>query len=985
MKPNSKFRLSAIALAVSAATIQLSYAQTVEVNPAGAIPAAFSLVPSGTWNWNTNANLEGWTAGANNAFVLDPGTPVGGFVKGTSAAGAGNNGDASFTSPITTIATPYRVIVEFRIKKEATDTSRIDLFWDDAVGGFGGPRLLAIPPASISADGTYKTIRVTFPYGKIATQLDRLRIDPIAELANVGKTAEIDYVHVYTENPTSLSWDVGPAAGAQGGSGTWDELITANWWTGAANTTWPASGARASFGSPAGTVTVAGGGVNATIADFQTTGYTFDGGPIKIGSDSASFTTAASAITRFNSQLQGSAPLTLSPGSGGGFVLGGNNPSLTGGITLANRSIGIVTDGALGSGTLTLGAGANTFISALNGGRTIANNVIFAGNRTVIQNDAGVGASGDLGTGLPVGNLTINGTLALNMVSPGDIFLPKTLTVNGVVSGSNNGIGLYFAGTAGTMVLTNSNTFTGGIKWDTSTVLLVNSDAALGDLSNNLTFASGSSGLLKTSAGITSARGILISGAGSVARIDTNGFDSTLSGAITNSGAATGAHLTKLGAGQLTLTTATSTLGAAGIWVQGGSLKVGTGATITSGSNTNNGVYAGATLEIDGGSLQTGLFSVGKNAGTSTFTLTSGTYTNGAELIVGFDGDGVFNLNGGLADLTQLSLTDAAPFTSTINLNGGTVSLQFFNARANAVTPATATINFNGSVITSEVDNTDFIQTDSTTDITANVGAGGAKFNTAGFNITINEPLLHDAALGLTPDGGLTKLSAGTLTLTGANTYTGDTVVSGGILAVSGNSIADTGKLVINGAKVQTTGTEVVSTLFFGATQQAAGTWGATGSGAINIDDTKFAGIAGVVDVQNGLPAGNTFAAWLAANPPATGFTTDSDNDGVPNGVENVLGTDPNTSSAGLTQVSATASSVTFQHTLNPTIASDVSYSYEWSTDLVEWKASGVPNSAGTIGTIVASAPVAGVVTVTTTRSGTASGKMFTRIKVGNP
>ena len=271
------------------------------------------------------------------------------------------------------------------------------------------------------------------------------------------------------------------------------------------------------------------------------------------------------------------------------------------------------------------------------------------------------------------------------------------------------------------------------------------------------------------------------------------------------------------------------------------------------------------------------------------------------------------------------------------------------------------------------------------TDITANVGAGGAKFNTAGFNITINEPLLHDAALGLTPDGGLTKLSAGTLTLTGANTYTGDTVVSGGILAVSGNSIADTGKLVINGAKVQTTGTEVVSTLFFGATQQAAGTWGATGSGAINIDDTKFAGIAGVVDVQNGLPAGNTFAAWLAANPPATGFTTDSDNDGVPNGVENVLGTDPNTSSAGLTQVSATASSVTFQHTLNPTIASDVSYSYQWSTDLVEWKASGVPNSAGTIGTIVASAPVAGVVTVTTTRSGTASGKMFTRIKVGNP
>ena len=50
---------------------------------------------------------------------------------------------------------------------------------------------------------------------------------------------------------------------------------------------------------------------------------------------------------------------------------------------------------------------------------------------------------------------------------------------------------------------------------------------------------------------------------------------------------------------------------------------------------------------------------------------------------------------------------------------------------------------------------------------TASIKAGGAIIDTNGFNITIGQPLLHDASLGLTPDGGLTKLGNGTLKLTG--------------------------------------------------------------------------------------------------------------------------------------------------------------------------------------------------------------------------
>ena len=125
----------------------------------------------------------------------------------------------------------------------------------------------------------------------------------------------------------------------------------------------------------------------------------------------------------------------------------------------------------------------------------------------------------------------------------------------------------------------------------------------------------------------------------------------------------------------------------------------------------------------------------------------------------------------------------------------------------------------------------------------------------------------------------------------------------------------------------------------------------------------------------------NTYANWLAANPPATGFNTDTDNDGVPNGVENVLGTDPNVYSAGMTDISSTASSATYQHTLSTTVAGDVSYTYEWSTDLVEWKASGGTNAGTTTATITPSAPASGVVTVVTAITSGPAAKLFTRIK----
>ena len=1035
------------------------YAQTVEIDPAGAIPSGFNLVPS--WEWNSAGVLESWTANAD--LTLEVGTPTidevgppaNGSVKGT-AAGI----DPLITSPVTTIATPYRVIIEMRVKKEASDTTRMDLFWDDAAGGIGTPgKSVSIPAATLVPDDTFKIVRITFPFGRISGQLDQLRFDPISDAAGVGKTVAIDYMRIYTEVPIPLSWDADTVTtDAQGGTGTWDQLTSNLWWDGAANTTWPASGARAVFGGTAGTVTVAGGGVSATIADFQTTGYTVTGGAIAIGSDSARFSNSAGTVTtRIDAPLTGSAPSLF---TGGNFILGGNNTSLSGPVTLLSPC-GITNNNAVGTGTLTLGASNNIFIYALDGDRTIANNVTFAGNRMVINNT-------DLGTGLAVGNLTIDGNLALNGTSPADLFLRKNLTVNGVVSGSNSNIGLLLASNSGIIKLTNAgNNFTGNITWAVGSTVEADSNGALGALANNLRF--NVSGSLKMLAAFDSARPVVINnfgtgGAGTsttLAQFNTNGFDSTWSGVISAPAFSTPAvaqqitSFVKQGEGILTLDsggTTANNLRSGGIRVDGGTLKIASGA-ITTGGATANGVNGGCFLEINGGSLSSGNFTVGKSAGTATFTLNGGTYTNTSELLVAFNlGDGIVNIDGGIADLNNFSMVDKAGLTSTMNLNGGEVRLNFFNARANVALPAiaTANINFNGSTVRAKSNREDFIETNTTTVINALVQAGGAIFDTTNgattSNITIKQPLIHDPALGATLDGGLTKRSLGTLTLTAANTYTGPTTVEGGNLLVNGDHTAATGATSVNAtAGLGGDGTINAATYADGARfPWTVADWTAAPSlsaGAVTIDgaltvvvgenalanftgaDASFTILsASSLTVTNpaGLAVdatafttgtgswsveqdGNTlklvytagpasFADWASAFTSPTlspsGAADDADFDGLSNAVEFVIGGDPRVSSqAGRPTSSTAAGVITFSFSREDSSETpDVTTIVQVSTDLVDWTT--LPSY--TVGATTATS-TAGVVvaengsapdTITVTIPDTGAAKKFARLSV---
>lgn len=134
------------------------------------------------------------------------------------------------------------------------------------------------------------------------------------------------------------------------------------------------------------------------------------------------------------------------------------------------------------------------------------------------------------------------------------------------------------------------------------------------------------------------------------------------------------------------------------------------------------------------------------------------------------------------------------------------------------------------------------------------------------------------------------------------------------------------------------------------------------------------------------LPPPPTFETWIAAYslaPADQTFTSDPDRDGITNGLEQLFATNPTTFTPGPIALTASANTLTFQHPLNATAAAAVTHTYEWSTDLVEWRTSNQLNATGTRATITPSAPdINGNVTVTITITQGPNVKLFGRVTV---
>jgi fibronectin-binding autotransporter adhesin len=228
--------------------------------------------------------------------------------------------------------------------------------------------------------------------------------------------------------------------------------------------------------------------------------------------------------------------------------------------------------------------------------------------------------------------------------------------------------------------------------------------------------------------------------------------------------------------------------------------------TLTTIARLNTATVANSTGIVSqvGGTLNIGQQFQGANGGAaneqSIVTISGGTMNIGGGTGQFYDASRGFGkltvsgtgaLNCGVLDVSRSILSGTI---GVVNLDGGTITAsRVGTATANQLatsTGSTATFNFNGGTLRASANAGNFFQGSTVAPIipvTSIVKAGGAKIDDGGFAISILEPLQHDSALGATLDGGLTKLGAGTVTLTASNTFTGPTVVSNGTLAVNGS------------------------------------------------------------------------------------------------------------------------------------------------------------------------------------------------------
>ena len=250
-----------------------------------------------------------------------------------------------------------------------------------------------------------------------------------------------------------------------------------------------------------------------------------------------------------------------------------------------------------------------------------------------------------------------------------------------------------------------------------------------------------------------------------------------------NTGGATFSFIQNSTTGNLTIA---SVLGNASSGAPVSITKSGSGKMILTG---NNG-YSGRTF-IHEGTLQVG------EGGTSGSLGGNNVINNAALIIDRSDALTLANVISGTGTITKagagvVTFGHANTYTGATTVTGGLISIG-----APASLGATSSVLLDGGGIqwTAAADI-------STLPIT--IGAAGATFDTTGNAVTLGSPI------GNSGTGSLTKAGAGTLTLGGANLYSGTTTVTaGGLLATNttGSATGSGAVTVQNGAAIGGTGT----------------------------------------------------------------------------------------------------------------------------------------------------------------------------------
>jgi len=369
---------------------------------------------------------------------------------------------------------------------------------------------------------------------------------------------------------------------------------------------------------------------------------------------------------------------------------------------------------------------------------------------------------------------------------------------------------------------------------------------------------------------------VMIAGTVNPSNITVDAGDYSFDGGILNSAGA----LTKLGTHTLTLNNTAMSVGGNLELARGPMVLAGTSTTTVAGvmNVANNGISGGgaADLTVQDGAVLTanGQFTIGnRHNQVGTVTQTGGTVDlNGAALFgvwagaqghytisngtlnvlnnrltLGNDGKGYLYVNGGTVNLkgAELAWKANANREGHIFLNGGTLNIGSFGIRrdrnAYSVTLTSGTL---GSL--------DAWASNANLDITlaGDADGGSLDIDTTGGDISLYGDL--------SGPGGFTKVGTNTLTLVGANTYTGTTVVASGVLhlATGASLDAESSVRITESGAMDVDGATTVEMLWFDDRPQRIGTWGAPASGA-DYEDARFTGSSAFLTVtSSGAPPG---------------------------------------------------------------------------------------------------------------------------------
>lgn len=532
-----------------------------------------------------------------------------------------------------------------------------------------------------------------------------------------------------------------------------------------------------------------------------------------------------------NLNLQGSITLGNS-GDSNAITFSGTN-TLTGNTTASIDSavsMAAIDDGSntynlikSGSGTLTL-TGSNGY----DGTTTIS-----AGTLTVtgtLDNNTAVtvssGATYDVDASDTISSLAGAGTIDIassQTLTAGD---SNDKTLSGVISGSG---GLTKVG-SGTQTLSGTNTYTG------ATTVSVGTLTVTGSLSDSTAVSVASGAVYDVDASDTVAS---INGVGNIEIASSqtltfgDGNNKTLSGVISGSGG-----LTKAGSGTQTLS---------GNNTFSGSTTINAGTLTVSGTlsdSTAVSVASGAVYDVDATDTIASVSGAGNIEIASSQTLTAGD-SNDKTLSGVISGSGGFTKAGS----STYTLSGTNTYTGNTNINSGTLTVSGTLSDSTAVTVASGAIY--------DVDVSDTI---------ASVDGAGTIEIANAVNLITGDANDQELSGTISGSGSITKVGNGILTLSGTNSYSGDTTISAGTLLVTSQlgggsyagDISNAGDFGINSSNNQT-----LSGVISGSgtiNKSGSGVLTLTGAntfdGTINIaGGTLFAG--GSSDGSNKITEGN--------------------------------------------------------------------------------------------------------------------------------